>query len=70
MITKMRVGDTYRTRSGVKLKIIAIARDGREKDRRSVVFINKDTFRKEAPGQVWTSGISAFAKLVSMGDTP
>lgn len=64
-LKQVSVGRTYRTRSGTRLKVIALARDGKESRRATVVFINKDTFRKRAPGGVWTSGMGYFQRLTN-----
>lgn len=62
---RIKVGECYRTKLGVKLKVIALAKDAREKDRRVVVFLNKETYRDEAPGEVWTSGVVAFERMLT-----
>lgn len=66
MNVNVEVGRVYHTKSDVRLKVIAIARDGSSKERRVVVYVNKDTFRKMQPGEVWTSGISAFLNIIGL----
>lgn len=59
------VGEIYRAKCGARLKTIAMARDAMVKDGRRVVFINKDTFKGQASGEVWTSTIGSFGKLLT-----
>lgn len=59
------VGDIYYTKQKVPLKVIAVGYDSRVVDRRVVVFINKDTYRGIATGNVLTATVDTFKKLVS-----